>query len=451
MEPGPDRPAAPWSPDADRRATCALTERIVRSYGDALRDGRPRAAAAVIDQALAAGLSAVEIQSRVIAPAMWWIGELWQRGVITPADEHLATAVSHQMLARLYPGLLRCEEGSAGIAVVAAVQGDHHVLGLRMVADVLDGAGYEVRFLGADVPATAMVTLVEQHRPDLVALGVTMAQASGVLGELVAAIREVDPAIRVILGGPGVPPELRTGTETGTGTDAMYIPDTEHLFKYARLTAGRPAEGRKPPTVARGGVRYSDLPSHSDDASGSVVARLAQNTAAAADATRREARRAFALEQLAFRDSLTGLWNRRAFDDRYQALLEVQPSRAPAVLMIDVDHFKAVNDGFGHDVGDQVLIGVANCVMAAIRADDFAARLGGDEFVVLLPETTQDVAAAIGERIRSLVEAELTDPMITVSIGVLARAHTDRRRATIDADRALYEAKEGGRNRVALA
>jgi CheY-like chemotaxis protein len=109
--------------------------------------------------------SSVEIQSRVIAPAMWRIGELWERGALTVVQEHLATAMSHHALTRLYPGLLSEVQRRGDTIVVAVLHGDHHVLGLRMAADVLEGAGFDVRFLGADVPQSSLLAWVAEHRP----------------------------------------------------------------------------------------------------------------------------------------------------------------------------------------------------------------------------------------------------------------------------------------------
>jgi diguanylate cyclase (GGDEF)-like protein len=120
-------------------------------------------------------------------------------------------------------------------------------------------------------------------------------------------------------------------------------------------------------------------------------------------------------------------------------------------VMIDVDHFKEVNDGYGHRAGDLALIGVARCITDSIRPSDFAARLGGDEFVVLLPETLAAEAVEIGERIRRRIETKLTTPQITVSVGITVPDHCDRRRAGLDVDRALYAAKEHGRNQLAVA
>ena len=146
MEFGWENPRAALG-SANRRRGDLVTYRLVQAFGEVLRVGDPRDAAVVVDDALASGLSSVEVQSRVIAPAMWGIGELWERGGLSVAQEHLATAVSHHVLARLYPGVLGHVRRGGDTVVVAAVHGEHHVLGLRMVADVFEGAGFDVRFL----------------------------------------------------------------------------------------------------------------------------------------------------------------------------------------------------------------------------------------------------------------------------------------------------------------
>jgi len=427
------------------RAADSTTGRLTRRYGDALRVGDPHIAAGVIDDAVGSGLSSVEIQTRVIAPAMHWIGRLWERGGLTIAQEHLATAVSHHVLTRLYRGLLRSAPRPGDAAVVAAVHGEHHVLGLRMVADVCEGAGFNVRFLGADVPASSLEAWVVEHRPSLVALGVTMPLSAAALERQLRALRDLDPKIRLVIGGAGVPPALRRCA------GVTYAESTERLNELIDDTAEAQGAGEMAPDVARGGVLFGRFADSASEVTDGLEARLAQTTAAAADAARGESRRAFVLEQIAFRDPLTQLWNRRAFDDRYEELLSKKTPLTPAVLMLDVDRFKAINDGFGHAAGDRVLVGVARCLTAALRPSDFAARYGGDEFVVLLPDTSPSVAADVGERIRSLIESDLADPQVTVSIGVTAPDHADRRRAALDVDRALYEAKEGGRNQVATA
>ncbi|RZS57092.1 sensor domain-containing diguanylate cyclase [Sphaerotilus mobilis] len=164
------------------------------------------------------------------------------------------------------------------------------------------------------------------------------------------------------------------------------------------------------------------------------------------------------LEQLARTDPLTGLGNRRDFEER--ALHELQRARRLdrplAVLMLDVDRFKQVNDLHGHAVGDQVLQGVAQACRAQLRDIDLLARLGGEEFAVLLPETWQTEAVDVAERLRASIATQaVTLPSglmvpCTVSIGVASRETADDVVATIlsRADQALYAAKRAGRNRV---
>jgi MerR family transcriptional regulator, light-induced transcriptional regulator len=431
----------------DRRRGDLATDQLVRAYCGALRAGDPHAAAVVIDNALGEGLAPAEIHSRVIAPAMWGIGELWERGDLTVAEEHLATAVSYHVLARLYPRLLGQVQRRGDTVVVAAVYGEHHVLGLRMAADVLEGAGFDVRFLGADVPEGSLLAWVSEHRPAAVALGVTMPSAGAVLARQLQALRDYDPEIRLIVGGQGVPRALRESAAV------FYASDTEGLVEYFNRVFKTGAPGDLPSEIAGDGVGvgvggFVDVET---DATAGLHARMAQTTAAAADAARAQARRAFGLEQIAFRDQLTGLWSRRAFDDRYQAMTAGEITPAPTLLMIDVDRFKSVNDSFGHAAGDRALIDVARCITSALRPEDFAARYAGDEFVVLLPDTHEKAAAQIAERIRNAVTSELADRSVTVSIGVSASADADRRRATLDVDRALYQAKQRGRNQVVSA
>jgi diguanylate cyclase (GGDEF)-like protein/PAS domain S-box-containing protein len=445
---GKPKPATAVQPTATkrrRRHGDAMCSRLAQAYGETMRTGDPAAATAVIDDALRHKLSAPEIQSRLIAPAMRQIGELWERGGLTVAQEHLACAVSYHVLTRLYPGLLRHSTRQGDTVVVAAVHGEHHVLGLRMVADVFDGAGFDVRFLGADVPESSLLTWVQEHEPAVVALGVTMPLGAATLARQLQTLRDLAPSIQLVIGGQGVPNVLREGA------GVLYAADTEQLTACLDSSLNTPAPGELPRGIAAGGVgfgRYAELP---NNATGGLEARMAQTTAAAADAARGQARRAFVLEQLALRDPLTELWNRRAFDDRYQELTVAGVLHSPTIVMIDVDQFKSINDGFGHDAGDRALIGVARGILSALRPGDFAARYGGDEFVVLLPDTPHDEAARIAERIRIKIESSMTDPPLTVSIGVSVPAHTDRRRASLDVDQALYTAKEHGRNQVVFA
>lgn len=165
------------------------------------------------------------------------------------------------------------------------------------------------------------------------------------------------------------------------------------------------------------------------------------------------------LERMAYSDALTGLHNRRYFMDRLAS--EFARSRRygtpMAVLMVDVDHFKRVNDSQGHAVGDLVLQHVATLFQHRTRAADIVARYGGEEFVLLLPETGREPAVALAESLRALI-AEQACPLadggtvpVTVSIGVAALPAPGLDSITTlleNADQALYEAKGGGRNQV---
>jgi diguanylate cyclase (GGDEF)-like protein len=433
------------SGSATRRRGDSAAQSYARRFGDGLRTGDPATANAAVDDAVEAGFSGTAVHSRVIAPAMHWIGTLWERGVLSVADEHLATAISYQALSRLYPGLLRRSARAERRVVVAAIHGEHHVLGLRMAADALDGAGYDVRFLGADVPGVSLQQWMLEHKPAVLALGVTMPLGARTLVRQIEGIHAFDPGVRLVVGGQGVPRSLRDVP------GLTYAPDTEGLAAAVDCALEAPRPLRLPARAGGGQVVRAAFTSDfsTSDGIGTFEARMAGATAAAADGARAQARRAFTLEQLAFRDALTELWNRRAFDDRYQELLAA--GKAPVLLMIDVDRFKGINDTLGHDAGDRALIGLARCMTRTLRPDDFLARYGGDEFAVLLPDTTTVDALTVGERIRRAVEKELADPPVSISIGVTATDREDRRRGTLDVDRALYEAKQSGRNRVALA
>ncbi len=165
--------------------------------------------------------------------------------------------------------------------------------------------------------------------------------------------------------------------------------------------------------------------------------------------------------EMAVVDTLTGLHNRRFFDTNFTMLVE-QAARAskPLCLMIlDIDHFKSVNDSYGHDAGDQILKLFAARVRRTIRASDMVCRLGGEEFAVVMPDTAMDLGTRIAERVRSVVEGDLftyapdrSALRVTVSIGLSSRdgsggADSLMRRA----DTALYRSKEAGRNRVTAA
>jgi diguanylate cyclase (GGDEF)-like protein len=150
-------------------------------------------------------------------------------------------------------------------------------------------------------------------------------------------------------------------------------------------------------------------------------------------------------------DPLTGLANRRTLHDRLAAEVarSVRHSRTLSVAVIDIDHFKEVNDFGGHDVGDEMLAGVADCLAENARVEDVLGRVGGDEFAWVMPETTREQALVAIERARRLIAATVSRPFrITVSAGICdTNASTHPAELVAYADAALYWSKAHGRNR----
>lgn len=164
----------------------------------------------------------------------------------------------------------------------------------------------------------------------------------------------------------------------------------------------------------------------------------------------------------ALTDTLTGLHNRKALDKKIEEMLEAfsKTQVAFSVLMLDVDHFKKVNDQHGHLIGDAVLRVVGKSIANQVKGADFAARYGGEEFAVLLPNTTLDQSVVVAEHIRAAVEeirlevvkSNETLPNTTISIGAAQVQQHDSASAVFSrADKALYLAKHTGRNRVKTA
>jgi two-component system cell cycle response regulator len=164
-----------------------------------------------------------------------------------------------------------------------------------------------------------------------------------------------------------------------------------------------------------------------------------------------------AMYEAAVRDGLTGTYNKRHFLERLvtEFAFAQRHGMALSLLMVDVDHFKKINDGLGHPAGDQVLITLAQLLTAAIRTEDLLARYGGEEFAILCRGTAIGQASILAQRLRASVESHLFEYRderisVTISVGVGAclKATANAQQLIVDADAALYEAKRSGRNRV---
>jgi len=177
-----------------------------------------------------------------------------------------------------------------------------------------------------------------------------------------------------------------------------------------------------------------------------------------------DVKRISTLERENITDSLMGIHNRRYFDRR----LNEEVSRASryglplSILLLDIDHFKKVNDVFGHQVGDAVLSNLGQLIMEIVRKPDIVARYGGEEIVVITANTSSSNAMILAERLRKKVETSVMAPSdekkeqpavrVTVSIGVaaLSRKNIDGQALVESADKALYRAKKEGRNRIVV-
>lgn len=172
----------------------------VRFLSAQLRGDRRAAVELVAKEGLALGATVIELQEVVVRGAQREIGQLWQRNEITVADEHMATAIANVALARLYECAERAAPNGKRI-VVACVEGELHEFPARLVADALDLAGFDVRYLGANVPTDGLLTVLRRAPPDLVALSATMTFNAPLLRDAVARVRESLPDVALAVGG----------------------------------------------------------------------------------------------------------------------------------------------------------------------------------------------------------------------------------------------------------
>ncbi|MEM9064217.1 MAG: diguanylate cyclase [Planctomycetota bacterium] len=165
------------------------------------------------------------------------------------------------------------------------------------------------------------------------------------------------------------------------------------------------------------------------------------------------------LAQKAQIDGLTGLWNRAYLDSRWPQEVAAchRHERPLSLALLDADHFKSINDLYGHPAGDKVLEGIAQAIRSQIRESDVACRYGGEEFAILMPETTTPEAFVVCERIRQHIEsitwARHPERTVTISIGLCgaSKAPSEDAAAWLEcADKLLYASKQNGRNRVTM-
>ena len=209
-------PRLPWpagSPRDDSTLTTDLSPLAKDFLTAQLAGDRQAALRVLVDHGLLRGISIAELHLKVIQPAQYEIGRLWQENRISVAREHLATAIAQLGLAHLYRHLPRDEDNGRKV-LVACVEGELHEVGARMASDFLEMAGFDVRFLGANVPTSHLVQMVKQQTPDLLALSVSMTYHLPALRTALDQVRTAAPRLPIAVGGlafswvPGLEREL---------------------------------------------------------------------------------------------------------------------------------------------------------------------------------------------------------------------------------------------------
>ena len=302
---------------------------------------------------------------------------------------------------------------------------------LSLIVQGLAAGGYEL----AEAPdGASALTRIRDFKPDLILLDVEMPGLSGV---------EVCRIVKANQGDGGfgfVPVLLMTARSTGK-VEGLELGADDYLTK--------PIDMLELSARVKSMLRLKTLQDE-----------LAQKCADLDRMNRDLERKGLELEQLARVDPLTGLYNRRFFEERfYVEFARSQRYRVPlGCLMLDIDHFKSVNDTYSHQAGDKALKELALAMRRTLRDVDLLARYGGEEFVAVLPETSPTDAKLVAERLRAGVAAltfahDTQALKITVSIGVSTYpdpAIADPEALLRVADDALYKAKKAGRNRVEM-
>jgi len=222
--------------DRDARATGALADWFRQQLGTALEAGSRPAAERVVREALDAGLEAQTIYDDVIAVAMRGIGDKWERGELTVADEHLATTITFGLVALVSELSRAARQRRSENVVLAAVEGERHVLGLQMAADLLEAAGFHVFLLGADVPTDDLIELLDRRAVSICGLTATMPEARDRLITTVRRIRDETPVLHVLTGGAAAASAPLADPTTATVTDvASVVEAADGLLQSAAL------------------------------------------------------------------------------------------------------------------------------------------------------------------------------------------------------------------------
>ncbi len=178
------------------------------------------------------GVSIDALYSELFAPSLNRVGELWAAGAISVAEEHVASALVEQLMAALYPEVFAAPRGSRERVLVALPEGERHVIGLRMVSDILEGHGFDVVFLGADTPGDELAHALRQHKPQVAVLAAYTPESAAALQAAASRLLELSPRLSIIAGGAADP--IRQVVNPGeriaiVDTIAQALPTVERM------------------------------------------------------------------------------------------------------------------------------------------------------------------------------------------------------------------------------
>jgi methanogenic corrinoid protein MtbC1/DNA-binding XRE family transcriptional regulator len=211
-----------------------ILSKLRLSYAEAVLSGSSEEASRVIDQGLAGGVIPSKIYLEVLMPIQIELGAKWHRGEISIPQEHIATQITLRQMARL-KSLLKTRLRLGLKAVVSSVEGDQHFIGAQAVADFLSVDGWEVDFLGADVPTDHLVPYTKARQADLVCVSVSLTPLIPVAEKLIRELKKINPAPKILLGGAAF--VLNPALAEGLGADA-YTPDPQQAVITARQVCG---------------------------------------------------------------------------------------------------------------------------------------------------------------------------------------------------------------------
>jgi diguanylate cyclase (GGDEF)-like protein len=441
-----DRPAE--HADIERFGRQWATFRALLSPVDLPPAPAPAAAAAQASSAQASSAQASSALAAAYAPVSAHLGRLFQRELDDARTDHAGAEAGGVRAIGLIAGA-----AALGLAfgVVFGVRGIRRIRGslepsqdqaefadtLQIAGDEDEAHGLLQRHLERTLPATSAVVLNRNNSADRLEAVTPLPAGSPLPGTLRGAEPRSCLAVR----------SGRTHREDGGRRPLLSCP----------VCAPVPGTSCCVPLTVGGEVIGSVLLTRPEPYSEAEEQRIRESVGQAAPVLANLRNLAVA-EIRAATDSLTGLPNKRAVTDALKRMFaQAMTTKAPlSLLLLDLDHFKQVNDQRGHQVGDQVLANVGATLRNVLRARDFAGRNGGEEFAVLLPDTSITETLEIAERVRAAI-AEISlagsDVSVTASVGVAVfpdHASTPDRLERL-ADAALYLAKRQGRNRVELA